>query len=97
MTTPTVDVRHARLCHGDPPRAFRRRAHAAEELEHLAVDPDVVRTGIGAALVEAVRTAGKEAGCASLVTDVWNFNDGALAFFDALGLTPMRHWLERPS
>ncbi|TDC02887.1 N-acetyltransferase [Nonomuraea longispora] len=35
-------------------------------LEHLAVDPGVVRTRIGTALVEAARTAGKEAGCSGL-------------------------------
>ncbi|TDE47872.1 GNAT family N-acetyltransferase [Nonomuraea mesophila] len=35
-------------------------------LEHLAVDPGAARVGIGTALVDAVRTAGKEAGCPGL-------------------------------
>ncbi|RVX42514.1 ribosomal protein S18 acetylase RimI-like enzyme [Nonomuraea polychroma] len=65
-------------------------------LEHIAIDPAVARTGVGAALVESVRVAGKDAGCTSLLTDVWDFNRPALAFFGASGLAPMRHWLEQP-
>lgn len=64
-------------------------------VEHIAVDPEHAREGIGAALVEAVRAAGKDAGCTSVLTDVWDFNKTALAFFDGLGFVPMRHWLER--
>ncbi|MFG1957109.1 GNAT family N-acetyltransferase [Nonomuraea sp. NPDC049028] len=65
-------------------------------VEHIAVDPAMARTGVGSALVESVRVAGKEAGCSSLLTDVWDFNKRALAFFGASGLAPMRHWLEQP-
>ena len=65
-------------------------------VEHIAVDPIMARTGVGTALVESIRVAGKEAGCTSLLTDVWDFNKRALAFFEAAGLVHMRHWLEQP-
>ncbi|MEV4170093.1 GNAT family N-acetyltransferase [Nonomuraea sp. NPDC049709] len=65
-------------------------------IEHIAVDPAAARVGAGSALVEAVRVAAREAGCTSLVTDVWAFNKAAPAFFeDGLGFAPMRHWLEQ--
>ncbi|GAA3696403.1 GNAT family N-acetyltransferase [Nonomuraea antimicrobica] len=72
------------------------RARSFVSVEHLAVDPGVARGGVGTALVEAVRTAGREAGCTAVLTDVWDFNQTALDFFEGLGFTPMRHWLEHP-
>ncbi|MBE1564378.1 GNAT family N-acetyltransferase [Nonomuraea africana] len=64
-------------------------------LEHLAVAPTAIRTGVGTALVDAVRAAGRAAGCAALLTEAWDFNQEALAFYQAQGFTPMRHWLEQ--
>ncbi|GAA2210320.1 GNAT family N-acetyltransferase [Nonomuraea monospora] len=65
-------------------------------IEHIVVDTWHARTGVGAALVEAVRVGGREAGCTAVVTDVWDFNGPAQAFFAALGFGPMRRWLEQP-
>lgn len=77
------------------PGSVLTRPRSFAFVEHIAVDPEHAREGIGAALVEAVRTAGKDAGCTTVLTDVWDFNKTALAFFDGLGFVPMRHWLER--
>ncbi|NUW38354.1 GNAT family N-acetyltransferase [Nonomuraea sp. SMC257] len=65
-------------------------------VDHIAVDPALARSGVGRALVESVRAAGKEAGCTRLMTDVWAFNERALAFFEAAGLSRMTYWLEQP-
>ncbi|MFC4063015.1 GNAT family N-acetyltransferase [Planomonospora corallina] len=65
-------------------------------LEHLAVDPRAARQGVATALLEAVRAAGREAGCRRFVTDVWDFNTEALAFYRASGFTPMRRLLDQP-
>ncbi|MFB9877984.1 GNAT family N-acetyltransferase [Planobispora siamensis] len=65
-------------------------------LEHLAVDPDAARTGVGTALLDAVRAAGRQRGCSRLLTDVWDFNTEAQAFYEKAGFTPMRHILEQP-
>ncbi|MGV9773481.1 N-acetyltransferase family protein [Streptosporangium sp. NPDC003464] len=70
------------------PRAFA-------VLEHLAVASTAIRMGVGTALVDAVRTAAKNAGCSHLLTEVWDFNQEASAFYQAAGFTPMRHHLEQ--
>ncbi|GLW96554.1 GNAT family N-acetyltransferase [Microtetraspora sp. NBRC 16547] len=65
-------------------------------LEHVAVDPDVARRGIGTALLDAVREAGREAGCTRFMTEVWDFNSRALAFFEASGFAPAWRRLDQP-
>ncbi|MFF5212723.1 GNAT family N-acetyltransferase [Streptosporangium sp. NPDC000396] len=79
----------------DRPGDALMRASTFIVLEHLAVAPEATRTGVGSALVDAVRTAGRAAGCSRLVTDVWDFNEEALAFYRAAGFAPMRQWLEQ--
>ncbi|MFC7720808.1 GNAT family N-acetyltransferase [Nonomuraea recticatena] len=64
-------------------------------LEHLAVAPNAIRTGVGTALLDAVSAAGRAAGCSRLLTEVWEFNHEAAAFYEAAGFVSMRHALER--
>lgn len=64
-------------------------------LEQIAVVPDAARSGVGAALLEAVREVGRAAGCRRLVTDVWDFNEGARAFYQAAGFSPMNMRLDQ--
>ncbi|MEU8356350.1 GNAT family N-acetyltransferase [Nonomuraea sp. NPDC048882] len=79
----------------DRPADALMHARSFVFVEHIAVNPQVARTRVGSVLVEAVRVAGLEAGCTSLITDVWDFNTQALAFFgEGQRLRPMRHWLE---
>ncbi|MEU8837390.1 GNAT family N-acetyltransferase, partial [Streptomyces sp900116325] len=54
-------------------------------LDQIAVSPDAARAGVGSALLEAVREAGRTAGCRRLVTSVWDFNETARAFYQASG------------
>ncbi|MFD8561946.1 N-acetyltransferase family protein [Streptosporangium canum] len=72
---------------------MRPRAFAV--LEHLAVASTAIRMGVGTALVDAVHTAAKNAGCSRLLTEVWDFNQEASAFYQSAGFTPMRHYLEQ--
>ncbi|MFC6577913.1 GNAT family N-acetyltransferase [Planomonospora parontospora] len=65
-------------------------------LEHLAVASDAIRTGVGTALVDAVRATGRQMGCSRLLTEVWDFNTEAMAFYEKAGFVPMRHLLEQP-
>ncbi|MFJ6752834.1 MULTISPECIES: GNAT family N-acetyltransferase [unclassified Streptomyces] len=64
-------------------------------LDQIAVVPDAARSGVGAALLEAVREVGRAAGCRRLVTDVWYFNEGARAFYQAAGFNPMNVSLDQ--
>ncbi|WP_369354682.1 N-acetyltransferase family protein [Streptomyces sp. cg2] len=64
-------------------------------LDQIAVLPDAARTGVGSALLEAVREVGRNAGCRRLVTDVWDVNEGARAFYEAAGFRPMNRLLDQ--
>ncbi|MEV0370569.1 GNAT family N-acetyltransferase [Streptomyces sp. NPDC050636] len=64
-------------------------------LDQIAVVPDAARSGVGAALLEAVREVGRAAGCRRLVTDVWYFKEGARAFYQAAGFRPMNVLLDQ--
>jgi GNAT superfamily N-acetyltransferase len=64
-------------------------------LDQLSVAPLGRRHGVATALLEAVRNAGREAGCRRLLTDVWDFNEDALSFYKAAGFLPMKHRLEQ--
>ncbi|WP_326777627.1 GNAT family N-acetyltransferase [Streptomyces sp. NBC_01445] len=66
------------------------RPAAVVSMEHLAVDPGSARSGVGAALVEAVRDVGRRAGCRRPVASVWEFNAAARPFYQAIGLRPMQ-------
>ncbi|SEL25074.1 GNAT family N-acetyltransferase [Streptacidiphilus jiangxiensis] len=65
-------------------------------LDQIAVVPEAGGMGVGSALLEAVRDMGRKAGCRRLVTEVWDFNEGARAFYDAAGLQPMNVRLDQP-
>ncbi|MFE3884870.1 GNAT family N-acetyltransferase [Streptomyces lydicus] len=57
-------------------------------LDQIAVVPEAARSGVGAALLDAVREVGRAAGCRRLVTDVWHFNADAGEFYRAAGFSP---------
>ena len=62
-----------------PETAFHH-AYASVYLHHISVKPSHRRLGVGAGLLEAVRSAGKELGIDLLTADVWSFNEDARAF-----------------
>ena len=62
-------------------------------IHHISVSPDYRGRGIGKALLEAVRTAGREVGIGRIGLDVWMFNDAARSFFRSKGLVAVREVL----
>lgn len=64
-------------------------------LQQIAVDPSASRSGVGSALLDGVREIGRTAGCRRLVTQVWDFNEGAQAFYQASGMRPMNRMLDQ--
>jgi diamine N-acetyltransferase len=56
-------------------------ANDAVHVHHISVRPAHRRTGVGGALLAAVRSAASAKGVALLSADVWTFNDAARAFF----------------
>ncbi|GAA2307695.1 GNAT family N-acetyltransferase [Nonomuraea roseoviolacea subsp. roseoviolacea] len=65
-------------------------------LDQIVVVPAAKRLGVAGALLEAVREAGRKEGCRRMVTDVWDFNEGARSFYEAAGFRPMKRLLEQP-
>ena len=62
-------------------------------LEDLYVRPPHRRQGLGRALLAAVATAARTAGCARLEWRTLKWNDTALAFYGSLGAEPLSEWL----
>jgi GNAT superfamily N-acetyltransferase len=64
-----------------------RRAYDEVHLHAISVRPAWHRRGVGHALIEAVRQAGRSRGIA-LTLDMWSFNDAARAFVRRQGYAP---------
>lgn len=64
-------------------------------VHHISVREAHRQTGVGAALMDALRTAGGEFGVKRITADVWSFNDTARRFFADQGLAPYmeRLWI----
>ena len=64
-------------------------------VHHISVRATHRQTGIGAALMDALRTTGDELGVKRITADVWSFNDTARRFFAGQGLAPYmeRLWI----
>jgi GNAT superfamily N-acetyltransferase len=76
------------------PESGRHHAHSMVYLHQVSVRPAARRTGVGRALLNAVRDAGRANGIELLALDAWTFNEQALAFFRSYGLVPynVRLW-----
>jgi len=64
----------------------------------LSIDvlPRHRRHGVGRALIAAGEAWAKDQGASHLEFDVWEFNQGALAFYRALGYAPISRMLSKP-
>ena len=64
-------------------------------VHHISVRETHRQSGVGAALMDALRATGGEVGVARITADVWSFNDRARQFFAGQGLTPYmeRLWI----
>lgn len=68
--------------------------HEAHIVE-IGVDETSQGKGIGTALIQAVKDAAKVRGCRSVQLDVWEFNKGALRFYEKLGFVTSRRKMEQ--
>jgi ribosomal protein S18 acetylase RimI-like enzyme len=62
-------------------------AHAMVYLHHISVRPECRRQGVGNALLEAVRSVGKDHDIGLMTAEVWVFNEDARAFFRRNGFS----------
>lgn len=64
-------------------------------LDDIYVLPEYRRKGIAAKLFDAVESWSREQGAIRLELHTWDFNKGAIAMYDAKGMTPQRYVFEK--
>lgn len=64
-------------------------------LDDIYVVPEYRRDGIATKLFEAVEQWAREQGAARLELHTWDFNQGAIALYCAMGMTPQRYVFEK--
>ena len=64
-------------------------------IDDLCVDEAARGQAIGRALYEHVLAYARECGCHNVTLNVWAKNEGAIAFYRKLGLTPQKYHLEQ--
>ena len=73
-----------------PYRYAERFAHIAE----ICVDEKHRRQGIASAMIDFILDYAKEKGYSRLELNMWEFNQDALAFYEAAGFTTFRRYME---
>ena len=63
-------------------------------VKEFGVDAALRRRGVASALVEYMKCDARERGFDRIDLDVWTFNDGALAFYEAAGFETYRQYME---
>ena len=64
------------------------------DIDEFCVDEGHRRQGIATALVDFVKAYAREKGFSRIELNMWEFNRGALAFYEAAGFTTYRRYLE---
>lgn len=68
--------------------------YATLYIDDINVSEKARRLGVGSALLDACRHYAKKKGCYNMTLNVWAFNEGAIAFYEANGFKPQRTILE---
>ena len=63
-------------------------------VEEFGVDEEHRRRGAAAALIEYIRNDAMQKGLNRVELDMWEFNDGARAFYEAVGFSTYRRYME---
>ena len=64
------------------------------DVMNLAVRPDYRRQGVGTALMDFVKQYAAEQDFDTVELDVWEFNEGARQFYEAVGFQTYRRYME---
>ena len=64
------------------------------DIDEFAVDEACRRRGVASAMVAFIRAWAKEKGYKRLELNMWEFNSGALAFYEAAGFSTYRRYME---
>ena len=64
------------------------------DIDEFCVDAGCRRQGVGAELIAFIRAWAKEQGFRRIELNMWEFNQGALAFYEAEGFVTFRRYME---
>ena len=78
----------------DRPESPYNLARKMYHVEEFGVDPDFHRRGVATALVEYMKKDAAERGYPRIELDMWEFNQGALAFYENVGFQTYRRYME---
>lgn len=78
----------------DRPESPYNRARKMYHVEEFGVDPAFHRRGAATALVEYMKRDAAQRGYPRIELDMWEFNQGALAFYENVGFTTYRRYME---
>lgn len=73
-----------------------RHADRTAEIDQIAVDAELRRSGVGTALVQRALAHARNRGATAVTLNTWAFNTAAHEFFAAMGFAPQSLKLERP-
>ena len=90
------DVGYVLLAVRQRPETSLTRPATVAELDQIAVDPRHRRQGVGSALVQEVVNHARDLGVDAVELTVHSFNEGAVAFFSAMGLTVATNRMRLP-
>ena len=66
------------------------------DIDEFGVDENSRRQGAASAMIRFIRDWAKEQGFGRLELNMWTFNRGALAFYEAAGFETYRRYMEMP-
>ena len=75
--------------------SFEVKGTKTAVLDNIYVLPDYRRKGIAAKLFSEVENWAKEQGAVRLDLYTWDFNKGAIAMYQAMGMAPQRYVFEK--
>ena len=78
----------------DRPETPYRRAQRYLDVDEFGVDERCRRQGIGRALFARIREVAQERGVQRIELNMWEFNEGALRFYEAIGFSTYRRYME---
>ncbi len=64
------------------------------DVDEFCVDKEFRRQGIASELMSFIKTYAREQGFHRIELNMWEFNQGALAFYEAAGFETYRRYME---
>ena len=76
------------------PESPYSKARNFYHVQEIAVDANYRRQGVAKELLEFMIEDAKQIKLGKIELDVWEFNDSAIEFYQAVGFRPTRRWME---